>query len=280
MIIEIKDLMAKELDIYARLNEAQLLRYFEPDPGIFIAESPGVIIQALEAGYEPLSLLAESERLDKEATPIIERISSLYGIEKASGLPVYASDREVLKDLTGYALVRGLWGAFRRKPLQDISSFCRDKKRIVILYDVVNPTNVGAIVRSAAALGMDGIITTSDTVNPLYRRSARVSMGTVFRIPWTVAGKEESRGHHLIDLLHNAGYTTAAMALSENAVSIKSDRLKSADALAIILGTEGYGLPKDVIDSCDMAVKIPMYHGVDSLNVAAASAVCFWEISL
>lgn len=279
MITEINDLKAKELDIYARLNEAQLLHYYEPEPGIFIAESPGVIIQAIEAGYEPLSLLAETERLDKETPQILQCISRRYGDETADHLPIYISSREILKDLTGYALVRGLWGAFRRKPLQDIRDFCKDKKRLAVLFDVVNPTNVGAIVRSAAALGIDGIIATSDTVNPLYRRSARVSMGTVFQVPWTVADKTESEGHHLIEILRNAGYLTAAMALSDNAVSIRDERLKTADTLAVILGTEGYGLPDDVIASCDMAVKIPMQHGVDSLNVAAASAVCFWEIS-
>ena len=279
MITEIKDIKAVELDIYARLNEAQLLHYFEPEPGIFIAESPGVIIQAIEAGYEPLSLLAEKERIDKETPQIMECVIRHCGKEKAEGLPLYTSEREVLKELTGYALVRGLWGAFRRKPLQDIEGFFEDKKRIAVLFDIVNPTNVGAIIRSAAALGIDGIIATSDTVNPLYRRSARVSMGTVFRIPWTVAGKEDSHGPDLILKLRNMGYLTAAMALTENAVSIKNEGLKTADSLAVILGTEGYGLPEDVIASCDMAVKIPMHHGVDSLNVAAASAVCFWEIS-
>ncbi len=192
MITEINALKAKELDIYARLNEAQLLHYYEPEPGIFIAESPGVIIQAIEAGYEPLSLLAETERLDKETPQIMQCISRRYGDETADHLPIYISSREILKDLTGYALVRGLWGAFRRKPLQDIRDFGKDKKRLAVLFDVVNPTNVGAIVRSAAALGIDGIIATSDTVNPLYRRSARVSMGTVFQVPWTVADKTES----------------------------------------------------------------------------------------
>lgn len=278
MTIEIRDLNSKELDIYARLNEAQLLHYYEPKPGIFIAESPGVILQALKAGYEPLSLLVETERLHKETPGIVDCIERLYGREKAKALPVYISSRDVLKELTGYALVRGLWGAFRRKSVPDIDEFCADKKRIAVLYDIVNPTNVGAIIRSAAALGMDGVIVTSDTVNPLYRRSARVSMGTVFSIPWTVADKDESREHHLIERLDSMGYLTAAMALTENAVSIKSEELKKADRLAIILGTEGYGLPEDVIASCDMAVKIPMHHGVDSLNVAAASTVCFWEI--
>ncbi|MCR4741158.1 MAG: RNA methyltransferase [Lachnospiraceae bacterium] len=279
MVIEIKDLNAEELDIYARLNEAQLLRYYEPETGIFIAESPGVILQAVEAGYEPLSLLVETERIHKETPKILECISRHYGSERMEALPVYTAEREILKDLTGYALVRGLWGAFRRKPVPGLTEFCKGKKRIVILYDIVNPTNVGAIIRSAAALGMDGIIATSDTVNPLYRRSARVSMGTVFSIPWTIAGKDESCHNRLTKKLGNLGYLTAAMALTDNAVSIRSDRLKSAERLAIFLGTEGYGLPGEVIDSCDIAVKIPMYHGVDSLNVAAASAVCFWEIS-
>ena len=278
MIVEIKDLDARELDIYARLNEAQLLHYFEPEDGVFIAESPGIVLRAIEAGYEPLSLLAEKERVDKETPRILESLAGRYGSKKAGELTVYVADREVLKKLTGYALVRGLWGVFRRRPVPALEDFCTGKKRIVVLYDIVNPTNVGAIIRSAAALGMDGVIATRDTVNPLYRRSARVSMGTVFDIPWTVAGREESRDGRLMEMLGRMGYLTAAMTLTDDAASIKDERLKTAERLAIVLGTEGYGLPQQVIKACDMAVKIPMHHGVDSLNVAAASAVCFWEI--
>ncbi len=278
MIKEIKDLGAKELDIYARLNEAQLLHYFEPEPGVFLAESPGVVLKAIESGYEPLSLLAEKERVGKETPRILEALTERYGAKKTEELTIYVADREVLKSLTGYALVRGLWGVFRRHPLPALDDFVTGRKRLAVLYDIVNPTNVGAIIRSAAALGMDGVIATRDTVNPLYRRSARVSMGTVFDIPWTVVMREEGEGRQLIDRLSSMGYMTAAMALTDKAVSIRDERLKRAERLAVILGSEGYGLPEEVIEACDLAVKIPMYHGVDSLNVAAASAVCFWEI--
>ncbi len=276
--IEIKNLEAPELEVFSKLKEVQLYRYYEPEPGIFLAESANVTLRALEAGYEPMSTLAEEEKFDKECRPVLEKITEIFGKEKTESIPVYVAGHEIVEKLTGYALVKGLWTVFRRKKVQGLEEFCLDKKRLAVLYDVVNPTNVGAIIRSAAALGMDGVIVTSDTVNPLYRRSARVSMGTVCSIPWTVPDKDESREHHLIERLDSMGYLTAAMALTENAVSIKSEELKKADRLAIILGTEGYGLPEDVIASCDMAVKIPMHHGVDSLNVAAASAVCFWEI--
>ena len=201
------------------------------------------------------------------------------GNKFAEELPIYTADRIILKELTGYALVRGLWGAFKRKPLQELSDFCKDKNRIAILHDIVNPTNVGAITRSAAALGMDGLIITYDTVNPLYRRSARVSMGTVFQIPWTVYERQNEARQEITNFLKDNGYMTVAMALTEDSLSVNDERIKTANRLAIILGTEGYGLPDDVIRSCDHTVKIPMYHGVDSLNVAAASAVCFWELS-
>ena len=278
-IIHIENLNAPELDIFARISESQLLHYYEPEPGLFIAESPNVILRALESGYQPVSLLVETERLDKEAAPVMESVRRYMGNKFAEELPIYTADRSILKALTGYALVRGLWGAFKRKPLQELSDFCKDKNRITILYDIVNPTNVGAITRSAAALGMDGMIITYDTVNPLYRRSARVSMGTVFQIPWTVYERQNEARQEITDFLKGNGYLTVAMALTENALSVDDKRIKSASRLAIILGTEGYGLPDDIIKSCDHAIKIPMCHGVDSLNVAAASAVCFWELS-
>ena len=277
-IIPIADLNNKELDIYARLSETQLLHYNEPKPGLFIAESPNVIRMAVAAGYEPVSLLVEEERLEKEAGPVINCIKEKIGEETADGLPVYIAKREILKELTGYALVRGLWGAFKRKLMQDIRTFCTDKDNLAILYNIVNPTNVGAITRSAAALGMDGMIATYDTVNPLSRRSARVSMGTVFQIPWTTAGRSEAESASLIATLKSLEYTTVAMALTHEARGIDDPLLKSHKRKAVILGTEGYGLPKEVIEASDYTVKIPMHHGVDSLNVAAASAVCFWEL--
>ncbi|MBQ9360051.1 MAG: RNA methyltransferase [Lachnospiraceae bacterium] len=278
-IIHIENLYAPELDIFARISESQLLHYYEPKPGLFIAESPNVILRALESGYQPVSLLVETERLDKEAAPVMESVRRYMGNKFAEELPIYTADRIILKELTGYALVRGLWGAFKRKPLQELSDFCKDKNRIAILHDIVNPTNVGAITRSAAALGMDGLIITYDTVNPLYRRSARVSMGTVFQIPWTVYERQNEARQEITNFLKDNGYMTVAMALTEDSLSVNDERIKTANRLAIILGTEGYGLPDDVIRSCDHTVKIPMYHGVDSLNVAAASAVCFWELS-
>ena len=278
-LIHIENLNAPELDIFARISEPQLLHYYEPESGLFIAESPNVIMRALESGYQPVSLLVETERLNKEATPVIESVKRYMGNKFADELPIYTADRKILKDLTGYALVRGLWGALRRKPLQEPVDFCTDKNHIVVLYDIVNPTNVGAITRSAAALGMDGMIITYDTVNPLYRRSARVSMGTVFQIPWTVYERQDEARRKITDFLKDKGYVTIAMALTEDSLGIDDERIKSENRLAIILGTEGYGLPVDIIRSCDHAVRIPMYHGVDSLNVAAASAVCFWELS-
>lgn len=275
---EIENLDSPELDVYARLSEVQLLRYFEPKPGIFIAESANVILRALEAGYEPLSFLVERGRLEKEAYPVFQKLKECFGKSKLEELPIHIADHEIVTELTGYSLVRGLWGVFRRKELQGLCEFCAGKNRIAVLYDVVNPTNVGAIIRSAAALGMDGALLTRGTVNPLTRRSARVSMGTVFQIPWTVASREESQGIAVIETLHDLGYRTVAMALTDDSVGVDAPGLRSADKLAIVLGTEGYGLPDEVINACSDRVKIPMYHGVDSLNVAAASAVAFWEL--
>ena len=276
--IHIEDIEAPELEVYTKLSEVQLYRYFEPDIGVFVSESANVVLRALEAGYEPISLLVEEQRLEKEARPVLDMIERLYPGSRSDGVKVYIADHETVKDLTGYALVRGLWAVLRRKPLEKLEDFCRNKKKLAVLYDIMNPTNAGAIIRSAAALGVEGVVLTSGSVNPLSRRSARVSMGTVFQVPWTLALPEESGEDKLIELLHSYGFKTAAMALSDVSISVSDERLKREDKLAIVLGTEGDGLPKDVIKACTYTVKIPMYNDVDSLNVAAASAVAFWEM--
>ncbi|MCR5829069.1 MAG: RNA methyltransferase [Lachnospiraceae bacterium] len=277
-IIEITDINARELDVFARISEVQLLRYYEPEIGLFLAESSNVILRALEAGYEPHSMLVETERFETEAVPVFDMIEKLWGKEKRETLPVYTASRKIVSELTGYTLVRGLWMTLRRKPVVSVEEFCRNKDRVTVLFDVVNPTNVGAIIRSAAALGMDGAILTHASVDPLTRRSSRVSMGTVFQIPWTKAGREESEGTNLIQTLQSYGYKTVAMALTEDSTGIDNEEIRKNAKLAIVLGTEGTGLPAEVIDACDYRVMIPMYHGVDSLNVAAASAVSFWEL--
>ena len=276
--IEITDINAPELDVFSRISEVQLYRYYEPEIGIFLAESANVILRALEAGYEPLSMLVEKDRIEIEARPVFDAIEKLYGREKLDSMPIYTADTEIVTQLTGYTLVRGLWMTLRRKPETAIEEFCRDKKRITVLFDVVNPTNVGAIIRSAAALGMDGALLSYASVDPLTRRSARVSMGTVFQMPWTKADKEASEGINLIRTLQSYGFKTVAMALTEDSTSIDNDDIRANEKLAVIMGTEGTGLPKEVISACDYRVMIPMYHGVDSLNVAAASAVAFWEL--
>lgn len=276
--LHIDDINLPELEVYTKLSEVQLLRYFEPDIGVFVSESANVVLRALEAGYEPISLLVEDERLEKEARPVIDMIENICPQEIKDKVTVYIAGHELLKDLTGYALVRGLWAVLRRKPLPALSDFCKNKNKLAVLYDIMNPTNVGAIIRSAAALGVDGVVLTSGSVNPLSRRSARVSMGTVFQVPWTFGEKEDGPGTKLIEQLHSLGYTTVAMALTDDSVSVDDSRLKEAEKIAIVLGTEGDGLPKEVIKACTYTVKIPMQHNVDSLNVAAASAVAFWEI--
>ncbi len=276
--IEITDINAPELDVFSRLSEVQLYRYYEPETGIFLAESANVILRALEAGYEPLSMLVETNRIEIEARPVFDAIEKICGKEKLNSIPVYTADSEIVTLLTGYTLVRGLWMTLRRKPETPIEEFCRDKKRITVLFDVVNPTNVGAIIRSAAALGMDGALLSYASVDPLTRRSARVSMGTVFQMPWTKASKEESEGINLIRTLQSYGFKTVAMALTEDSTSIDNDEIRANEKLAVVMGTEGTGLPKEVIAACDYRVMIPMYHGVDSLNVAAASAISFWEL--
>ena len=269
-IIEITDFHAPELDIYARLNENQLLNRAEPSKGLFIAESPKVVERAMNAGYEPVSMLVEKKHIEGEAKDVIARCGDI---------PVYTAEFEVLKQLTGFALTRGVLCAMRRRPLPSVEEVCKGAKRIVILENVMNPTNVGAIFRSAAALNIDAVLLTSACSNPLYRRAARVSMGTVFQIPWTYfSGDEAAWPQPGIDILKNLGFKTAAMALCDESVSIDDEKLMSEEKLAIILGTEGDGLATATIADCDYTVKIPMSHGVDSLNVAAASAVAFWQL--
>ena len=277
--IEITDINASELDVFSRITEPQLRTYFEPEIGIFLAETANVIMRAIEAGYEPLSMLVESERLEAEAGPVFECIEKYCGKEKLESMPIYIAGREIVTQLTGYTLVRGLWMTLRRRPEITVEEFCKDKKRITVLMDVVNPTNVGAIIRSAAALGMDGVLLTHASVDPLTRRSARVSMGTCFQIPWTKATLEQSEGLNLLDILHSYGFKTVAMALTEDSTSIDNDEIRANEKLAVLMGSEGPGLPKEVIAASDYRVMIPMYHGVDSLNVAAASAVAFWELT-
>lgn len=269
-IIEITDFHAPELDIYARLNENQLLNRAEPSKGLFIAESPKVVERAMNAGYEPVSMLVEKKHIEGEAKDVIARCGDI---------PVYTAEFEVLKQLTGFALTRGVLCAMRRRPLPSVEEVCKGAKRIVILENVMNPTNVGAIFRSAAALNIDAVLLTPACSNPLYRRAARVSMGTVFQIPWTYfSGDEAAWPQPGIDILKNLGFKTAAMALCDESVSIDDEKLMSEEKLAIILGTEGDGLATATIADCDYTVKIPMSHGVDSLNVAAASAVAFWQL--
>ena len=268
-IMEIRDLEIPELEVYIDKKEVQLLHYYEPEPGIFIAESPNVILRALEAGYEPLSLLMEKKPLDEKERAILDRCGEI---------PVYTASLEVLTRITGYQLARGMLCAMRRKALPSLKEICEGKCRIAILEDVVNPTNVGAIFRSAAALSMDAVLLTKGSSDPLYRRAVRVSMGCVFQIPWTImdAGDWPER---TMQELRSMGYRTAAMALKEDSVSLKDERLKKEEKLAIVLGTEGDGLAGRTIADCDYTVMIPMAHGVDSLNVAAASAVAFWELN-
>ena len=265
-VIEITDFSAPELDVYARLTEAQLLNRFEPAKGMFIAESPKVIHRALDGGYEPVSLLMERKDIAGAAREVLAR---------CPGVPVYTADEELLCNLTGYHLTRGVLCAMRRPGLPNLEDICAGAARIVVLENVQNPTNVGAIFRSAAALGMDAVLLTPGCSDPLYRRSARVSMGTVFQIPWTFTGDWPGEG---MAQLSRLGFKTAAMALSDDSVSIDDRRLMAEEKLAVILGSEGDGLTEMTIARCDYTVKIPMYHGVDSLNVAAASAVAFWQL--
>jgi tRNA G18 (ribose-2'-O)-methylase SpoU len=268
--IKITDFSAPELDVYARLSEGQLLNRHEPHKGLFIAESPRVIERALDAGYEPVSLLLEPRHIEGEAKEILRRCPDI---------PVYTATEEVLVQLTGFKLTRGALCAMRRRPLPSIEETCANARRIAVLEHVMNPTNVGAIFRSAAALNMDAVLLTPDCSNPLYRRAARVSMGTVFQIPWTYLGQDDGKWPHPgMEHLQSLGFKTVAMALNDHSISIDDPRLTAEKKLAIILGTEGDGLSECTITGCDYTVRIPMSHGVDSLNVAAASAVAFWEL--
>lgn len=277
-IIQIDRLEGPDLEIFSKLSEPELYHYREPDKGLFIAESPNVIDRALDAGYKPVSMLLETKEITKNAAHIIERIVKLPG----ETIPVFTASEEVLRNLTGFPLTRGCLCAMERRELPSIQETIKDASRIAILEEVVNPTNVGAIFRSAAALGMDAVLLTHGCSDPLYRRAIRVSMGTVFQIPWTFLGNRREPGWPKpgLDLLHRFGFKTAAMALKEESVSISDPSLLSEPKLAIVLGTEGEGLASETIADCDYTVMIPMYHGVDSLNVAAASAVAFWQLGI
>ncbi|RGX94554.1 RNA methyltransferase [Roseburia sp. OF03-24] len=305
-IIEIKNLDAPELQIYYNLNEAQLFHYFEPKPGIFIAESPKVIERALDAGCVPMSFLMEKKHVKTQAKEILARCEKLQSqdikqtdkMEAENGnssmaaehdipvctaeceIPVYMAEIEVLAKITGYQLTRGMLCAMYRPALSSVEQLCKNARRVAILENVVNPTNVGAIFRSAAALGMDAVLLTPACADPLYRRASRVSMGTVFQIPWTYFDKNACWPDGAMDVLHKLGYKTAAMALRDDSVSIDDEKMMAEEKLAIVLGTEGDGLADHTIADCDYTVKIPMTHGVDSLNVAAASAVAFWQLGM
>lgn len=269
-IVEIRDFSAPELDVYARLTEAQLKSKQEPHKGLFIAESIKVIGHALDAGYEAVSLLMEKKHITGDAAELIARCGEI---------PVYTAEREVLAELTGYALTRGVLCAMRRKPLQTAKEICRDAKRVAVLEGIVDPTNVGAIMRSAAALHMDAVLVTPTCCDPLHRRAVRVSMGTAFQVPWTFIGEKAADWPEKgLERLHAMGFKTAALALTNDSVSIDDETLMAEEKLAIILGTEGDGLSHSTIAGCDYTVLIPMAHGVDSLNVAAASAVAFWQL--
>ena len=266
-IFPITDFAAPELDVYARLTENQLVNREDPAQGLFIAESPKVIERALNAGYAPVSFLMEPRHAETQARELLAR---------CAGVPVYTAELEVLKQLTGFPLTRGMLCAMRRRPLPTAEAVCAGAKRVAVLEDVMNPTNIGAIFRSAAALGMDAVLLTSACSDPLYRRAIRVSMGTVFQVPWTYLPADGAWPQTLRAL----GFTTAAMALCDDSLPLYDARLREAARLAVVLGTEGDGLAASTIAACDCTVRIPMAHGVDSLNVAAASAVAFYQLAV
>lgn len=269
-IIEITDFHAPELDPYARLTQNQLRNRLEPEKGIFIAESPKVIDRALDAGYKPVSLLMERKQITGPAAGILSRCGDA---------PVYTADREMLAELTGFELTRGVLCAFRRPAPRPVEELCKNARRVAVLEGIVDSTNVGAIFRSAAALNMDAVLINPSCCDPLCRRAVRVSMGTVFQVPWGQLGETPADWPEKgMDILHSLGFKTAAMSLSDRSVSIDDEQLAKEPKLAIVLGTEGDGLAAGTIASCDYTVKIPMSHGVDSLNVAAASAVAFWQL--
>ena len=264
-IIKITDLSCPQLDVYNLRSEVQLLHFYEPEEGIFIAESPKVIKRAIDAGYKPISVLVESSHIENENAEVSDILND---IENA---PVYMAEFDVLTKLTGYKLTNGMRACMRRKPLPSVDDICTGATRIAILEDVVNPTNLGAIFRNAAALNIDAVLLTPACADPLYRRAARVSMGTVFNIPWTISEK-------VYDLVKSLGFKTAAMALTNCSISVRDMAPKSEEKLAIILGNEGNGLKPETISMCDYTIKIPMREGIDSLNVAAASAIAFFEL--
>lgn len=287
-IMEITDIHAPELDIYARLSEGQLAHYFEPEEGLFIAESPVVINRALDAGYQPFSMLMERTLAEGAGRELAIRCGEI---------PVYVAELAVLEQITGYALTRGMLCAMYRRPLPTVAQICRNASRIAVLENVMNPTNVGAIFRSAAALNMDGVLLTHGSSDPLYRRAIRVSMGTVFQIPWTFLEPSKERGEirerqpisdcqagqpacgrEWVSALRSLGFRTVAMALTEDSIPLDALCLQEERKLAVVLGTEGDGLAAETIAECDITARIPMSHGVDSLNVAAASAVAFWQL--
>ena len=265
-IIEITDFSIPELDIYARLNENQLFHLYEPNLGIFIAETTKVIERAFNAGYTPLSFLLEKKHIEGEAKDILSRCDNI---------PVYTASSDVLTKITGFPLTRGILCAMYRRTLPSVTEICTNASRIAVLENITNPTNIGAIFRSAAALHIDAVLLTPACSDPLYRRSVRVSMGTVFQIPWTFL---ENDSASYIEQLKNLGFRTVAMALTDNSIRIDDPQLLTEEKLAIVLGSEGDGLAQQTIATCDYTVRIPMSHGVDSLNVAAASAVAFWEL--
>lgn len=267
-IIEIHDFSDPALDVYARLTENQLLNRADPDNALFVAESPLVIGRALDAGCEPVSFLMERQHTQGKGREILARC--------CQDIPVYTADESVLTQLTGFHLTRGMLCAMRRPKLQSVEDVCRDARRVVVLENVMNPTNIGAIFRSAAALGMDAVLLTTAGSDPLYRRASRVSMGNVFLIPWTYLPESGD----WTQLLRDLGFRTVAMALRNDSVRLDDPRLAAEEKLAIVMGTEGDGLASSTIASCDYTVRIPMYHGVDSLNVAAASAVAFYKLGL
>ena len=269
-IIEITDFSDPRLDLFARLTEGQLRRQQENEQGIFIAESPKVIQRALNGGYRPVALLMERKHIDGDAAEILEQCPDV---------PVYTASREVLESLTGFALTRGVLCAMERRPLPTVEELLKDARRVAVLEGIVDPTNVGAAFRSAAALNMDAVLVTPTCCDPLYRRAARVSMGTVFQVPWTRIGDDHTQWPHPgLERLRALGFKTAAMALRTDSVSVDDPDLLAEEKLAVVLGTEGDGLTDATISGCDYTVMIPMSHGVDSLNVAAASAVAFWQL--
>lgn len=270
-VVELNSLEQAGIEAYATLTEAQLRNRLEPEKGIFIAESPKVIAVALDAGYVPVSLLCEHKHIEGDAAPILQRIQRLEAQGTVADLPIYTGSRELLARLTGYTLTRGVLCAMRRPAAPSLEAVCREASHVVVVHGVVDSTNVGAIFRSAAALGIDAVVMTPDSCDPLNRRAVRVSMGSVFLVPWTWAAEP-------LPALHQMGFLTVAMALTDQSIPLSHPSLHDVERMAIVMGTEGDGLPRETIAAADCTVRIPMMHGVDSLNVAAAAAVAFWEL--